>query len=110
MLELTKKPRIDGFVEISAIVQASRVDAVARAIEEALEPNIPANEVLKDSTPGKVLKGMRGIRELTQLQLAELIGVQKSHISEMERGKRPIGKEMAKRLGKALKVSWKIFL
>jgi len=32
------------------------------------------------------------------------------HISEMENGKRTIGKELAKRLGKALNADYKVFL
>jgi plasmid maintenance system antidote protein VapI len=47
---------------------------------------------------------------LTQTQLAELTGIPQRHISEMENGKRTIGKEMAKRLGKALNISYKVFL
>ena len=110
MLEITKTFRADGFVVVSVVVPADRVDDVVRAIEEALEPNIPAEEVFADSTPGKVLSGARGLREMTQAQLASAVDVHKSHISEMERGKRPIGKEMAKRLGKALSMNWRIFL
>jgi len=110
MLELTKTPRTDGLVMISAAVPADRVEAVARAIEEAAEPNIPAEEFFADSTPGRILAGARGLREMTQAALAAAIGVHKSNISEMERGKRPIGKEMAKKLGKVLKTSPKVFL
>jgi plasmid maintenance system antidote protein VapI len=47
---------------------------------------------------------------LTQKQLAEMIGARPTHISEMENGKRPIGKGMAKRLAKALRTEYKIFL
>jgi len=47
---------------------------------------------------------------LTQIQLSKLTGIPQRHISEMENGKRPIGKEMAKRLGKALSISYKVFL
>ncbi|KHK04025.1 hypothetical protein NY78_0467 [Desulfovibrio sp. TomC] len=83
---------------------------MARAIEEAAEPNIPAEEFFADSTPGKILSGARGLREMTQVQLAAAISVHKSHISGMERGTRPIGKEMAKKLGKALGMNWRIFL
>ena len=50
---------------------------------------------------GDVLRGAR----CTQAQLAARVGVKPSHISEMERGKRPLGKEMAKRLAKALHTS-----
>ncbi|MBU4232161.1 MAG: helix-turn-helix domain-containing protein [Proteobacteria bacterium] len=52
-----------------------------------------------------VLSGARFREGLTQAQLATMIGAKPSHISEMEHGKRPIGKEIAKRLGKALNSS-----
>ncbi len=110
MLELTRTPRTDGMVEIMAVVPQERGDAVARAIAEAAEPNIPADSVFPHSTPGTVLRGARGLRGMTQAVLAVAIGVHVSNISEMERGLRPIGKEMAKRLGKALDMPWKAFL
>ncbi|MDK2957327.1 MAG: hypothetical protein PWQ57_2824 [Desulfovibrionales bacterium] len=110
MLEVTKTPRTDGLVAVSVAVPADRVHEVERAIIEAAEPNIPADEVLKDSTPGTILRGARGLADLTQAQLAEKIGVHKSNVSEMERDKRPIGKEMARRLGEALGMSYKVFL
>jgi len=47
---------------------------------------------------------------MTQAALAAVIGVHKSHISGMERGARPIGKGMAKKLGEALDMNWKVFL
>ena len=60
--------------------------------------------------PGEVLSGVRFREGLTQAQLATMIGAKPSHISEMEHGKRPIGKELAKRLGKALNFGYKAFL
>jgi DNA-binding XRE family transcriptional regulator len=97
-------------VVVSATVPAARVDAVAKAILEAADDNIPAEDVFHDSTPGKVLSGARGLRGLTQAALAAAIGVHKSHISGMERDVRPIGKAMAKKLGHALEMNWRIFL
>ena len=44
------------------------------------------------------------------MKLAELTCIPQRHISVMENGKRPIGKEMAKRLGNALNISYKVFL
>ena len=58
----------------------------------------------------KALAGARYREGMTQIQLAESTGIPQRHISEMENGKRPIGKEMAKRLGKALNISYKVFL
>jgi hypothetical protein len=59
---------------------------------------------------GKALAGVRYREGLTQIQLSEMTGIPQRHISEMEHGKRPIGKEMAKRLGNALNIGYKIFL
>jgi plasmid maintenance system antidote protein VapI len=83
---------------------------VAKSTTQAKESNVPAREVLPDSTPGSVLLGAPGLRELTQAGLAAKVGVPGSHISEMERGKRPVGKDMARRLGKTLDLPWKAFL
>ncbi len=110
MLELTKKPHTEGYVTVTAIVPEDRVQAVEIAIQEASEPNVPLHEAFPDSTPGTVLRGARGLREMTQKELAEKIGVKNVHISEMERGKRTIGKAMAKRLGDALDMNYKMFL
>ena len=59
---------------------------------------------------GKALAGARYREGLTQIELSKLAGIPHRHVSEMENGKRPIGKEMAKRLGKALNIGYKVFL
>ena len=63
-----------------------------------------------EELPGVNLRGARYREDITQKQLSELIGIPQRHISMMENGKRPIGKEMAKRLGKALNIGYKVFL
>ena len=67
-------------------------------------------ECSEEQLIGKALAGARYREGLTQIQLAELTGIPQRHISEMENGKRTIGKEMAKRFGKALNISYKVFL
>jgi plasmid maintenance system antidote protein VapI len=47
---------------------------------------------------------------MTRAELARKLNIPRSNISEMERGKRPIGKQMAKRLAKALNTDYKVFL
>jgi ribosome-binding protein aMBF1 (putative translation factor) len=67
-------------------------------------------ELFPEFHVGNALRGARNREGLTQVQLAAMIGIQPTHVSAMERGKRSIGKEMAKRLGKALRIGYKVFL
>ncbi len=60
--------------------------------------------------PGVALAGARAKEELTQQELSKLTGMPQRHISEMENGKRTIGKERAKKLAKALNIGYKVFL
>jgi len=117
MLELTRKPLTDGTVCLTVNVPSEKADGVAaafssvlRLVDDLREPTVPARVVLPDMTPGKVLRGARGLREMTQAQLAAVLSIPKSNVSEMERDARSIGKEMAKRLGQALGMPYKAFL
>jgi DNA-binding XRE family transcriptional regulator len=47
---------------------------------------------------------------MTQKRLAELTGIAQQHISEMENGKRTIGKETAKKLATVLNMDYRVFL
>lgn len=71
--------------------------------------NTSIEEVFPDFHVGHALRGLRSREGLTQRQLTAMIGVKPNHISEMENGKRPIGKETAKRLAKALQTDYKVF-
>jgi transcriptional regulator with XRE-family HTH domain len=53
---------------------------------------------------GKILKGVRKSRNITQLELAEIIEVPQSSISFIESGKRGIPDEMLGKLSKVLNV------
>lgn len=68
------------------------------------------SEYSDEEMPGSRLRGARYKESITQRQLADMIGIPQRHISMMENGKRPIGREMAKRLGKALNIGYKVFL
>jgi len=70
----------------------------------------PAEEIFPVSHPGKILKGLRTREALSQAQLAETIGLKAHHVSEMEHGKRVIGKTMAKKLAAVLNTSHKMLL
>jgi ribosome-binding protein aMBF1 (putative translation factor) len=110
-----KKPATAEYVEVrfripvSKLVEAKQALASYGAIAEELEP-VPWEEVYPDFNGSVALRGARKREGLTQKELARLLGVSQTHISEMEHGKRPIGKDMAKRLARVLKVDYRVFL
>jgi len=67
-------------------------------------------EIEKYGEAGLALRSSRLKEELTQEELGEKVGVSQNHISEMEHGKRTIGKEIAKRFASFFKVDYRIFL
>lgn len=64
----------------------------------------------KYTRAGACLQGARLKEGLSQVDLAERLGILQTNISAMELGKRPIGKNMAKRIAKVLKVDYRTFL
>ena len=115
MSEAMKKPTTGGYVEVrfripvTKVVEAKQALASYGAIAEDPE-SIPWEEVYPDFNGSVALRGARKREALTQKELARLVGISQTHISEMEHGKRPIGKDMARRLAKALKVNYRVFL
>jgi DNA-binding XRE family transcriptional regulator len=116
---------MEEYVEISVRVPARAVAKVRNVLQSVLalleQPGEEVSEfqedqlytfeeVFPDFHPGQAIQGLRYRDGLSQAQLAGMIGVHRSHLSQMENGKRPIGKEMAKRLAKAFKVGYKVFL
>ncbi len=87
----------------------TRSKVQARA-QRASWREISKKEILQFSEGGVMLRGCRYKKDITQLKLSKSIGVSQHHISEMENGKRPIGKEMAKRLADFFETDYRIFL
>lgn len=56
------------------------------------------------------LRGLRYREGLTQRALGELLGIEQTNISKMEKGTRIIGKIVAKRIAKIFKSDYRIFL
>ena len=118
MQELTKKRPTEETVTLRLRVHPQNVERIRRyvaSIEQGEAESVTLEEFLNRHYPGETkasvcLRGARGKEEITQRQLAELTGIPQRHISEMENGKRVIGKDTARKLAKALKVDYRVFL
>ncbi|MFH0784556.1 MAG: helix-turn-helix transcriptional regulator [Pseudomonadota bacterium] len=117
MLERTKKLPIKTtearFIGSDESIRRLKEFAVKEGLTD-ISGRISWREVLpeqtKETLPGTLLSGYRYREGLTQEELAKISGIQRRHISEMEHGKRPIGKENAKKLGQALGVDYRVLM
>lgn len=120
MQALTKKRPTEEMVEVrfrGTVASINKLRWAAKALEvtdlleekEVYTPEELSPELQWNSS-GVALRGARGKEGFTQKRLAELTGIAQHHISEMENGKRPIGKETARKLAAALHVDYRVFL
>ena len=96
------------------------VEAVGKAKKVIDKESLPGNIMSMDEALRKlldgapqgavVLKGLRTRENFTQAKLGELLGIAQTNISQMERGRRAIGKDLAKRLAKFFETDYRLFL
>jgi len=119
MLERTRKPSTDAVTLAFTGPAGQKNEALKAMLDLGFSVNrdsegaVPWSEALgysEGEVPGVCLRGARYREDMTQAELSEKTGIPIRHISEMENGKRTIGKAMAKRLGEALNVGYRIFL
>ncbi|WP_129126631.1 helix-turn-helix domain-containing protein [Geomonas oryzae] len=118
MLERTKKPPTDNKAEARFIGSQDKISMLRHYAKEIGVLEASEHLTVEEAFPGyaenpkgMALKGARHREGLTQRQLAELTGIPQRHISELESGKRQMGKEWARRVSKALNVSdYRVFL
>ena len=116
MLEHTKRHHTESvrFYGSPQVLNKIRKYASTAGAVEASSDSIPATELFPElitNPQGTYLKGIRYREDLTQVELSEMTGIPRRHISEMESGKRPVGKENAKKLAAALGVTdYRMFL
>lgn len=124
MLAHMKMRTIGESTEISFTIPAKEALKVGRALtgfmtlaghkvrrlNEEGEELFSSEEVFADAHPGSRLHGLRVREGLTQKDMADKLGVRQHHISEMEKGKRAIGLEMAKRISSMFDVSYKALI
>jgi ribosome-binding protein aMBF1 (putative translation factor) len=79
-------------------------------IEEELTDwkDVISKDIMEDA--GGRLRNFREDNNFTQIQLSEKTGIPQPHISAMEKNKRPIGKETAKKFSKIFNIDYRVFL
>jgi len=118
MLEHAKKRPTETLVSLRVTGPASNREQAVRLLRELGfvddGESVASMEVFKEFSGEKkapaLLRGARHKEGLTQIQLAAASGILQRHISAMENGKEPIGKERAKRIAKVLNVDYRVFL
>ncbi len=123
MLERTKtRPTETDKVFFGVICQQAILNEVTELLREKgciIQSNAEApgdkewfsnEEVFPGFHAGNALRGARYRENISQRQLAKLTGVSVQNISAMENGRRPIGKEMAKRFAEVLNTDWRLLL
>jgi len=114
MLEPTKKPLTD--VELRFLGPVMKKAAAIKALRNLGFVNtesIPWHESFPEFTEnnsGTCLAGLRYREGFKQREVAERTGIPQRHISEMENGKRTIGKKNSKLLAKVFNVDYRLFL
>ncbi len=76
---------------------------------------IPAEEVFPDiEDPNKrigiIFRGIRYKNNLTQAEVAKKLNLDQSDVSKIEKGKRPIGKALAKKIEQEFGINYRRFL
>ncbi len=116
MLEHMKKPHtnatlvFNGPVEkLEEAVRILKNLGFSRADDDSIHFSHAFNEFVDNKT-GTCLAGARHKEGLTQVKLSAMTKIPQRHISEMEQGKRPIGKKNAKLFSRVLNIDYRMFL
>lgn len=97
-------------------IPQSKVKPIIMSLKNYLKTTVPwrklaANRIAKQGGEGAyMLRVARERQGLSQNRLARLLKTQQSNISQMESGKRGIGKSLARRLSKILNTDYRVFL
>jgi hypothetical protein len=116
MLERTRKlhtKQVDLKFRGPASEKHRAVKLMASLGFEDTSDAVPWREVFPeytDNSPGTALAGARYKEGLTQRRLSDLTGIPQRHISEMETGKRPIGRKCARSLSEVLKIDYRVLM
>lgn len=104
--------------KVSYSIPLSRLEEVEAFLEKQCEDDdspvawevLAKERIEKYKKSGLVLRGMRYREDLSQKKLAEKSGVTQNEISNIENGKRTVGKKIAEKLANALNFDYRLLL
>jgi DNA-binding XRE family transcriptional regulator len=94
-------------------VPPSKLRPLLTLLKDYEDDSVPWRELAKDRIESAGSEGAYTARKrlgLTQQELAEKLKMPQGNVSQLEVGKRPIGKALAKRLSKVLELDYRVFL
>ena len=128
MSEPMRKPHTNDVIEITVHGTLPTKFTIARSNSSKLltlllslqvhdhdNDTVPVDKVFKgiDKKYGKVGATVRGLRirdELTQKKLAAKLSIHQVHISQIEHGKRAVGKKLAQKFADVFHTDYQLFL
>lgn len=124
LAEIELKTGQAELAEISLRVPVKKAKQVADAIRSVLElsghtvrrvdsegdEQFSIQEAFPEFSSANRLQGLRIKEGISQAKLAQTLGISQGRVSDMESGKRPISVAMAKKIGEAYNISYKVFL
>ncbi len=119
MSERTKTPLINSKntdLSILYVTCGQRIYAIPRRIIEKYSTELIPSDVVfahlqsKLTKTGALLRGLRTREGLTQVEFAKKINATQSNLSNMENGRRSVGKNMAKRIEQVFGIDYRYFL
>jgi ribosome-binding protein aMBF1 (putative translation factor) len=120
MLKLMKAPSTNGCVDLTLRVPEQDSERVERAIQALLERLSPTHfaddgtyspeQVFGPREPGRIMRGLRAREGWTQEELAARLETSKTVVCDLERGRRPVSKKMAVKLGELFTIPHTVFL
>lgn len=113
VIEISKREKRISYIPLDNIAKLEEFLKKYSSEEdpEAVDWRVLAKErIEKYKKGGLVLRGARYREGISQKKLAEKTGISQDNISKIENGKRTVGEKVAKKLAKALRIDYRLFL
>ena len=97
-------------------IPQSKLTPILVSLKDYSHKTLPWREIAEEriknagGEAAHMVKTSREIAGLTQTKLAKRLGMPQANISQIETGRRSVGKALAKKLSKIFKVDYRVFL